>query len=91
MGKKGYKTVKGTSIDDVYNKILDIYLQQELSKAVLYGKRKSKAQIVEDAILLLLAQRGTLEQVLEAAGVPDVEVQRTIQRLRAEYDLEPRA
>ena len=43
MGKKGNTTISGTSVDDIYNKILNAYLEQEQKKAVLYGKRKSEA------------------------------------------------
>lgn len=91
MGKKGSKTVMGTSIDDIYVKILDVYLEQEQKKAVLYGKRKSKAQVVEDAILVLLSQKGVLEQVLKSVGVPDEEIQIAISRLKAEYDISPKS
>jgi hypothetical protein len=91
LGKKGNKTIAGTSIDEIYTKILNAYLEQEQRKAVLYVKRKSKAQIVEDAILILLAQKGVLEQVLKSVGVPDEEVQRTVSRLKAEYDISPKS
>jgi hypothetical protein len=91
LGKKGSKTVMGTSIDDIYVKILDVYLEQEQKKAVLYGKRKSKAQVVEDAILVLLSQKGVLEQVLKSVGVPDEEIQIAISRLKAEYDISPKS
>ena len=91
VGKPGSKTVAGTSVSDIYSKILEAYLNQEQKKAVLYGKRSSKAQVVEDAILVLLSQKGVLEQVLQSVGVPDEEVQRTKQRLKAEYDISPKS
>jgi hypothetical protein len=91
LGKPGSKTIAGTSVDEIYSKILEAYLEQEQKKAVLYGKRSSKAQVVEDAILVLLYQKGVLEQVLKAVGVPDEEVQRTKQRLKAEYDISPKS
>lgn len=91
MGKPGSKTVAGTSVSDIYSKILDSYLDQEQQKAVLYGKRTSKAQIVEDAILVLLAQKGVLEQVLRSVDVPNEEIQRTVQRLKVEYGTCPKS
>ncbi len=91
MGRKGAKTVAGTSVDDIYVKILEAYLQQEQKKAVLYGKRSSKAQVVEDAILILLAQKGVLEPILQAVGVPIEEVRLIEQRLKAEYGISPKS
>lgn len=91
MGRKGSKTIAGTSVDEIYISILENYLQQEQKKAMLSGKRSSKAQVVEDAILVLLAQKGVLEQVLQSVGVSTEEVQRTTQRLKAEYGICPKS
>jgi hypothetical protein len=91
MGRTDEKTIKDTSIQDIWVRILDAYVQQEQRKGILYGKRVSRAKVIEDAILVLLAQKGALESVLESVGVPAEEVQRTIQRLKVEYDISPKS
>jgi len=90
MGKKGSTTISGTSVDDIYSKILTAYIEQEQKKIVLSGKRKSKAQTIEDAILLLLERRGVFEKVLTECGVPIEEIERTKQRLKIEYGNAPK-
>jgi hypothetical protein len=91
LGRDKERTIKDTSINDIWVRILDKYVEQEQKKAMLTGKRMSRAKALEDAILLLLAQKGVLEQVLKELGVPDEEVQRTIARLKVEYGMLPKS
>lgn len=90
MGREGTKTIAHTSVDDIYVRILDAFVEQEQKKSILSGKRKSRANTLEDAILLMVYQKGMLEQVLKELDVSDAEVQRTIQRLKVEYGIFPK-
>jgi hypothetical protein len=91
LGRDKERTIKDTSVDDIWVRILDKYVEQEQKKAMLTGKRMSRAKALEDAILLLLAQKGVLEQVLKELGVPDEEVQHTTARLKVEYGMLPKS
>jgi hypothetical protein len=91
LGRGKERTIKDTSVEDIFVRILDKYVEQEQKKAMLTGKRISRAKALEDAILLLLAQKGVLEKVLKELGVSDEEVQRTIVHLKAEYDVSPKS
>jgi len=90
-GRDKERTIKDTSVADIWVRILDKYVAQEQKKAILTGKRVSRAKALEDAILLLISQKGVLEQVLKEVGVPDEEVQRTIARLKVEYGTLPKS
>ncbi len=85
MGRKGKKTLQGTSVSSMYNQLIEKYIEEVSKKRLL--SQPSKAQVVEDSILVFLEKQGILEQLLKSVGCLDEEVKSIRAHLKAEYDL----
>ena len=89
MGREGKKTLLGTSIAEIYIKIIDAYIAQEEKKYVLRPKI-SRAEVVQDAVLNLISNKGVLDIILQELQVPAEEVSDIKVRLKAEYGISPK-
>jgi hypothetical protein len=71
-------------------KAIDYYLEQQ-PKKLLRKEHTSRAEVIEDSILLFLAEKGVLEPTLKSLGVQDAEIQSIIRHLKAEYGISPKS
>ena len=91
MGRKDEKTVMNTSVAEIFVRLIDEYIKAESGKRLIMTKKLTRASVISDAILLLLAQKGVLEQRLKSAGVSNEEAENIIAHLQAEYGIDLKA
>lgn len=73
MGRKG-KTTVGTTVPEIYKKLLDMFIEKNKRKFEFMGQKLSRAKVLEIAILTLLSEQGVLEQWMKALGCSDAEI-----------------
>ncbi len=91
MGRNGTTTtLLNTSVSATFVRLIDCYIEYGKKKTIL-RRKISRARVIEDAVLLLLDNRGLLKQLLQEIGVSAEEAENTIKVIRVEYGSPPKS
>lgn len=71
MPRKGKTTIKGTSVNDIYSKLVEKFIVEKKEEFKLRHIRLSKAKVFEIALLKFLEMQGVLEPFLKELGYSD--------------------
>ena len=67
-------TVKGTSLDKLYDDLINLFIEEKKREFAMRHMRLSKAKVMEIALQKFLELQGRLEPYLKKLGFSDSEI-----------------
>ena len=74
MPRKGKVTVKGTSLDKLFDDLIHLFIEEKKREFAMRHIKLSKAKVMEISVQKFLEIQGVLEPYLKKLGFSDSEI-----------------